>query len=420
MDLEGLNQWLAERNLKGHWDHQQWSQTVRTHLWKGKDIFEGLNRAGELITTGEAGRRTIQMRNPGLSAGMTNTIHISVQLVNPGEVAAAHRHTAAAIRFILKGNPKAYTVVQGERLPMSEGDLLTTPNWTWHDHFNGGDEPVVWLDGLDIRLVGTFGAMIQENFKKEQQPIEKPDHYSAKVFGQARPTWIKSEFAAPPYRYPWTETYASLLALKESAGDPFDGVLLEYANPLTGGPTLQTFSCQIQLLRPKEKTHSHRHTSTTVYHGFRGSGLTKVSANNLNWDPGDIFVVPSWQWHSHENTTDEDAILFSITDRPAVEVLGLYREEADGEIRERKAADFSCPSFSKRLKNASAYIAWRFLARAARFRARCGRRTLPCLPPPFLWSSRNRFRTPLASYYAHRFAFDYLHPRIDTGPRSVS
>ena len=65
MDLEGLNQWLAERNLKGHWDHQQWSQTVRTHLWKGKDIFEGLNRAGELITTGETGRRTIQMRNPG-------------------------------------------------------------------------------------------------------------------------------------------------------------------------------------------------------------------------------------------------------------------------------------------------------------------------------------------------------------------
>jgi gentisate 1,2-dioxygenase len=87
MDLEGLNHWLAERNLKGHWDHQPWSQTVRTHLWKGKDIFEGLNQAGELITTGEAGRRTIQMRNPGLSAGMTNTIHISVQLVNPGEVA---------------------------------------------------------------------------------------------------------------------------------------------------------------------------------------------------------------------------------------------------------------------------------------------------------------------------------------------
>jgi gentisate 1,2-dioxygenase len=171
--------------------------------------------------------------------------------------------------------------------------------------------------------------MIQENFKKDQQPIEKPDDYSSKVFSHARPAWIKSSFGAPPYRYPWAETYANLLALKQSEGDPFDGILLQYSNPFTGGPTLQTFSCMIQLLRPNEKTRSHRHTSTTVYHAFRGQGTTKVSANNLAWDQGDIFVVPPWQWHSHENSTDQDAILFSITDRPATEALGLYREEAD-------------------------------------------------------------------------------------------
>lgn len=329
MDLQGLNQWLAERNLKGHWDHQPWGQTVRPHLWKGKDILDGLHRAGDLITTEEAGRRTIQMRNPGLAAGMTNTIHISVQLVKPGEIAAAHRHTAAAIRFVIKGTPNAYTIVEGERFPMREGDLITTPNWTWHDHFNQSDEPVMWLDGLDIRLVTTFGAMIQENFKKNQQPIEKPENYSARVFNHARPAWIKNSLDTPPYRYPWAETYETLQGLKESSGDPYDGVLLEYSNPQTGGPTLPTFSCMIQLLRPREKTQSHRHTSTTVYHAFRGSGVTKVSANELAWEPSDIFVVPSWQWHAHENTTDEDAILFSITDRPAAEALGLYREQAE-------------------------------------------------------------------------------------------
>ena len=119
------------------------------------------------------------------------------------------------------------------------------------------------------------------------------------------------------------------MALKESAGDPYDGVLLEYANPLTGGHTLQTFSCTIQLLRPNEKTRSHRHTSTAVYHAFRGKGMTKVSANELKWDKGDIFVVPPWQYHSHENRSSEDAILFSITDRPSTEALGLYREEVE-------------------------------------------------------------------------------------------
>lgn len=328
MDLQELSQWLAERNLKGHWEHQEWSQVVKPYLWKGKDILEGLNWAGELITTGEAGRRTIQMRNPGLSAGMTNTIHISVQLVKPGEIAAAHRHTAAAIRFVIKGTANAYTIVEGERFPMREGDFITTPNWTWHDHFNASDEPVMWLDGLDVRLVAHFGAMIQENFKKDQQPIEKPDSYSSRVFGHARPTWIKNSFDAPPYRYPWEDTYANLQALKESAGDPYDGILLEYTNPVNGGHTLPTFSCMIQLLRPNEKTRTHRHTSTTVYHAFRGKGVTQVSANNLQWVQGDIFVVPPWQWHSHENATGEDAILFSITDRPATEALGLYREEA--------------------------------------------------------------------------------------------
>ena len=57
--------------------------------------------------------------------------------------------------------------------------------------------------------------------------------------------------------------------------------------------------------------------------------MTKVSANEFNWDKSDIFVVPSWQWHSHENTTNEDAILFSINDRPSAEALGLYREEGE-------------------------------------------------------------------------------------------
>ena len=329
MDLQELSQWMKDRNLRGHWEHSEWAQTVKPFLWKGDEIMQALNWAGELITTGEAGRRTIQMRNPGLVAGMTNTAHVSVQLVRPGEIAAAHRHTAAAIRFIIKGTPNAYTIVEGERFPMFEGDFITTPNWTWHDHFNNSTEPVMWLDGLDVRLVTHFGAMIQENFSKPQQPIEKAENFSSKIFSHARPTWIKNSFQAPPYRYSWEETRATLDALKESAGDPYDGVILEYANPVDGSHTLPTCSCSIQLLRPRERTKTHRHTSTTVYYAFRGQGMTKVSANEFNWAKGDIFVVPSWQWHSHENTTTEDAILFSINDRPSTEALGLYREQLE-------------------------------------------------------------------------------------------
>src|SRR5437763_15961676 len=94
MDLQELSQWMKDRNLKGHREHSEWSQTVKPFLWKGNEIMHALNLSGELITTGEAGRRTIHMRNPGPSAGMTNTIHTSVPLVPPGQSGAVLRQTA--------------------------------------------------------------------------------------------------------------------------------------------------------------------------------------------------------------------------------------------------------------------------------------------------------------------------------------
>ena len=328
MQMSDLDQWLKERNLNGHWNRQPGLPKVEPYLWKWADIHEGLQTAGEVVPMDKTGRRTIQMRNPSLPAGMTHTIHISVQLVKPGEIARAHRHVAGAIRYVIKGAPNAFTIVEGERFAMEEGDLITTPNWTWHDHFNGSNEPVMWLDGLDVRLVGYLGAQFQQNYVKEQQPIEKPDGYSSKIVGRARPNWIKTTHATPPFRYQWKETYATLSALKESDGNPYDGILLEYVNPFTGGSTLPTYSCEIQLLRPTEKTRAHRHTSTVVYQAFRGEGVTAIDGQRYEWGQGDIFVVPPWRSHSHENRTSADAILFSITDRPSAAVLGLYREEA--------------------------------------------------------------------------------------------
>jgi 1-hydroxy-2-naphthoate dioxygenase len=327
MEISDLNRWLSERNLGGHWVPRSPFPKIQPYLWKWADIYEGLQRAGELVPMDKTGRRTIQMKNPSLSNGMTHTIHLSVQIVKPGEIAAAHRHVAGAIRYVIKGSPKAHTVVEGERFTMEEGDLITTPNWTWHDHFNGSDEPIIWLDGLDVRLVSYLNAQFQENYVREQQPVEKPDGYASKILGYARPNWMKTGFTTPPYRYRWEETYSTLTALKESQGDPFDGVKLEYVNPFTGGPTLPTYSCEVQLFRSGEKTRSHRHTSTVVYQAFRGEGVTVVGNQRFEWGQGDIFVVPPWHWHYHENKIDRDAILFSINDWPVAKALGIYREE---------------------------------------------------------------------------------------------
>jgi gentisate 1,2-dioxygenase len=326
MNLSELDQWLAQRNLGGHWSRHSDQGSIQPFLWKWSDIYQGLMWANELVPMEKTGRRTITLKNPGLKAGMTHTIHMSVQCVLPGEIATAHRHNFSAIRFILKGSPKAYTVVEGEQLPMQEGDFLTTPNWSWHDHYNGSDEPAYWLDGLDVRLSG-IGARLYEDYQQEQQPVERPPNYSALLYGHVRPTWLKSEHATPPFLYPWAETRVTLEALKESAGDPHDGIRLTYTHPVHGGPTLPSFSCEVQLLRPGEKTHSHRHNCNVIYQAFRGAGTTPVGNQILEWHHGDIFVVPAWHWHNHENRSDNDSILFSMTDAPTFQAIGQYREE---------------------------------------------------------------------------------------------
>ena len=153
--------------------------------------------ANELVPMEKTGRRTITLKNPGLKVGMTQTIHMSVQCVLPEEIASAHRHNFSAIRFILKGSMKAYTVVEGEQLPMLEGDFLTTPHWTWHDHYNGSDAPVYWLDGLDVRLTGIGARMYEDYPQRAAARVERPKNYSAKIFGHARPSWLKADFPAP-------------------------------------------------------------------------------------------------------------------------------------------------------------------------------------------------------------------------------
>jgi len=172
---------------------------------------------------------------------------------------------------------------------------------------------------LEIGFAEIFGA--------DQQPVTRPENLSRHETGFARPSWVKPGAQPPPYRYPWEETEKTLNALGESPGDPFDGVLLRYVNPLTGGPTLPTFSCEIQMLRPGETTKSHKHTSTAIYHAFRGKGFTVVGDKRFDWSQGDSFSLPLWTAHRHGNDAREPAILFSMNDRPLMEALGFYREE---------------------------------------------------------------------------------------------
>jgi gentisate 1,2-dioxygenase len=341
--LEALHQRLAENSLGGHWQTRERTAPLQPHVWSWSVIYSCLMESGEVVKLGHADeaakRRTVQLVNPALTGqkATSRTIQMSIQLVKAGERAECHRHTAAALRFVVEADGTGYTTVEGEQMMMEAGDLVLTPNWTWHDHFNPGKNNIVWLDVLDAHLANYLDAMFQENYGEgPAQPIMKPDGHSRHAFSPVRRRAADCSGGTPPYTYKWRDT---LQTLKEVAAagpaDPYDGFLLEYTNPLTGGPTMPTIGCWIQRLPAGATTRPHRHTSSTIYHVVEGEGVTSVGdkkngGTELPWGSRDCFFVPPWKWHRIKNNSRKDpAILFSVTDRPVLESLGLFREERE-------------------------------------------------------------------------------------------
>ncbi len=330
MDIAELDRELESKNLSGFWRTRvPLHRPEPPHLWKWEEVYECLMKAKDTVGLDLAERRVIRLVSPHMPRKTaSHTLQFTFQIVNPGEVARAHRHNVTAIRFIVRGRG-AFTTVEGERFPMEEGDLILTPNWTWHDHFNGSNEPIIWLDGLDVPMIESLNICFFEQYEKEAQTLVRREGESSHRLGFTRtPAAADKGQIGVPFRYLWKETYESLKTLNEKESDPHDGHLIRYINPANGGFTLPTMSCEAQLLRPGTVTESHRHTSTVLYHVFKGRGTTAVGEGHLEWGKGDSFVVPLWQRHRHENRSSEEAILFSINDRPIMESLGLYREES--------------------------------------------------------------------------------------------
>jgi gentisate 1,2-dioxygenase len=302
------------------------------YIWKAAVLEAMVREAGEAVPVGEE-RRALQLFNPGLEGrwATTNTMIAAVQLLLPGEVARAHRHTPTAIRFIMEGEG-AYTAVDGERVYMAPGDLILTPSWAWHDHGNETDKLVVWMDGLDIPLVQALNAMFFQMYSERQVPLTKPNNASVALHGHASltPTWVKERpQSSPLLLYSWDRTWHSFGTLRDAAGDEWDDIALEYTHPLTGRALLPTMSCWVQMLRPGKRLKAHRHTGSAVYYVVQGEGETVIDGVRFAWERGDIISLPSWALHEHANRSPRDpAILFSIQDRPVLEALGLYREEA--------------------------------------------------------------------------------------------
>jgi gentisate 1,2-dioxygenase len=301
----------------------------RPAIWHYRDVRPHLMQSGSLITAQEATRRVLILENPGLEGrtSITHSLFAGLQLILPGEVAPAHRHTQSALRFIIEGRG-AYTAVDGERTAMHPGDFVITPSWTWHDHGNDTQEPMVWLDGLDIPIVRLLDASFAEPGEADVQQVTRPEGDNAARFANnLMPVdWRPAVKTSPVFNYPYARSRESLDTLAHNeAPDPCHGHKLRYVNPASGDFAMPTIGTFIQLLPKGFATRPYRASDSTVFVAVEGSGETRIGDQILRWEPHDIFVSPSWLWVSHE--ARDEAVLFSYSDRPVQEKLGLWREQ---------------------------------------------------------------------------------------------
>jgi gentisate 1,2-dioxygenase len=340
---------FAERVRRAHYQ-EYWDADYRTdkpttgvlpHVWPWEEMQSLMFESAKVIGIDEAERRGLILANPGLGGKpfMTNSLFGDIQILSPGESAPAHRHTTSASRFVLEGHG-CFTTVAGEKCTMAPGDLVINPNWAWHDHGNDGPGEVTYLNVLDVPLVAGLGCTFYDHdywkegdTSKTVQTVRKSYDHSTDLYltGGIKPRGgneAKKPYS-PQLLYRYDQVRPALDRLATGASDPHDGYILEYVNPETGGPVMPTMSFTLQMLTVGMKTLRHRHTSSTVYCVAEGSGCTVVDDTKLEWKKNDVFVVPTWAWHAHMNSSKTPAVLFAVTDAPAISKLSLYREERE-------------------------------------------------------------------------------------------
>jgi gentisate 1,2-dioxygenase len=248
-------------------------------LWRWDTVLALAAEAGEAVPVGRGGeRRVLALANPGLGGlpFSTPTLWGGIQYLNARESAPAHRHTAAAIRFVIQGQG-VWTTVNGEPCPMSRGDLVLTPSMTWHEHHSGADEPMVWFDGLDLPLLNFLDANFFEPAGPEYLDARRDapvQSRSAALYGH--PGLLPSVVPetgrhSPLLVYRWQHTERALQELAGATGST--EAELRFVDPVTGRDALPTIRCAMRQLAPGMRTQHHRGLLRPRHDGHRRDQL---------------------------------------------------------------------------------------------------------------------------------------------------
>lgn len=303
--------------------------------WRVADMKELGSRATELIPIDKGGdRRVLAFANPGLNGApyVSNTLWAAAQFLGPGELAPAHRHSPAALRFVLEGEG-VWTLVNGDPIHMGRGDVILTPSWNFHEHHNPGGDSMVWLDILDLPVVEFLEAIFfQDGASEEVERKVDPQSASERYFGQGAglvPAGSKSSENtgrhSPLLVFRWAAADAALASLLEVEGS--GDARIRYQDPTNGNDVMPTLRCEMRRVVQGHTTGTDRQTGSRVCAVLSGTGQVQIGDEVLDLQPGDVYVVPSWNDHQITATTGMD--IFTTSDAPVLEALKIYREETN-------------------------------------------------------------------------------------------
>ncbi len=300
-------------------------RTRPTH-WRYDALRPLLMQAGELTPIDKAERRVLVLANPGHGLEKmqaSSSIYLGMQLLLPGEVAPAHRHTPNAVRLIVEGEG-AYTTVDGERCLMSRGDLILTPTGLWHEHGHEGSEPVVWLDVLDLPLV----YYLEASYVTEGALQAVCTHESERSYLRGgvvpSPVFRRNERRYPMLRYPWNEVRAALLAL-DQARPGIESVQVAYVNPESGSDAQNILGFSALMLRPGERLRLPVRSPATVFHLIEGGAEAAIDSDGFGLNEGDTCCAPGYADISLRNRSSTvPCFLFIADESPLHRKLGVY------------------------------------------------------------------------------------------------
>jgi gentisate 1,2-dioxygenase len=309
-DLPALHALLDHVQMKNGWAkptpslYPQPKQIFVPAHWRYRDARAALHAAGRLVGTEWAERRNLIMANPipGNDYATVRTLVGAYQMIKGHESARSHRHTPNAMRIVLEGAPNMYTIVDGVKIPMQAGDILLTPNGSYHGHFSESDQEGYWIDFLDAPLVQHLGPMFFEVHPDALEKSERVDAHSPMRFAYSdyRPRLIESAEIAPGVR-----------SLK------------------LGPPTLVTFDRVVLHLGAGAHWRCARTTANRIFTVIEGEGVTRVEGREFHWRTGDMIALPSWYEYGIDANTD--AMLLRVSDEPLMSMLDWYR--VDGSAR---------------------------------------------------------------------------------------